>query len=238
MIEIKNFIDWKEAQGVYLIKNIINGKIYVGSALFSRDNIRIKRSIHIRLRDHVYALNRKSHANKHLQNAWIKYGKESFTFFVAELVSGNQDSLLMIEQNWIDKMNACNPKIGYNIATNAKAPFEGKFHTEQTKEKLRKANLGTKRSEETKAKMSKWQIGKKLSEETKAKISESEKGKIITDVVKKKMSKAKKGKKFTEEHKKLISEALIGRNHSDEAKQKMKAAWELRRKKKENVLTT
>lgn len=68
----------------------------------------------------------------------------------------------------------------------------GKIRTEETKEKLRKANLGkhhtkeTKQkisfrnkgkipSEETRRKMSAWQIGKKLSEETKIKISENAK---------------------------------------------------------------
>ena len=89
--------------------------------------------------------------------------------------------------------------------------------TEEHKQKL---------SESMKGKNT-WSKGKKLSEKHKEILLNCVKG-----------NKNNKGKKFTEEHKKLISEALIGRNHSDEAKQKMKAAWELRRKKKENVLTT
>jgi hypothetical protein len=48
--------------------------------------------------------------------------------------------------------------------------------TEEHREKLRQAKLGTKLTDEHKAKVGQAQIGRKLSEETKRKISEAKKG--------------------------------------------------------------
>ena len=58
--------------GVYLIKNTISNNVYVGSTrLFKR-----------RFAQHITALNKGSHQNKHLQAAWNKYGKEAFNIAV------------------------------------------------------------------------------------------------------------------------------------------------------------
>jgi hypothetical protein len=62
--------------------------------------------------------------------------------------------------------------------------FDGKFHSQETKQKLRQINLGRKHSEETRRKISEshkcsnhYQYGKPLSEETKKKLKEINIGK-------------------------------------------------------------
>lgn len=60
--------------GIYKITNKINGKYYVGSSSY----------INQRWSTHRKLLNKNKHYNPHLQNAWEKYGKESFDFIVIE----------------------------------------------------------------------------------------------------------------------------------------------------------
>lgn len=58
-------------RGVYEIKNIANGKSYIGSAAISFAR---------RWNAHRQRLRRGIHTNKHLQAAWIKYGSDAFEF--------------------------------------------------------------------------------------------------------------------------------------------------------------
>src|SRR3990167_11374321 len=58
-----------------------------------------------------------------------------------------------------------------NIAKAASISSKGRWHTDESKAKLRKAHLGKKLSDETKLSLSKANLGKKLSEATKLKMS-------------------------------------------------------------------
>lgn len=60
--------------GIYSITNSVNGKIYIGYA----SNIRSRWSYH------KNRLDRNTHDNAYLQNAWDKYGKDAFSFSVIE----------------------------------------------------------------------------------------------------------------------------------------------------------
>jgi hypothetical protein len=60
------------------------------------------------------------HRNKHLQQAWNKYGEEDFEFTVLEYVT--PAFLLRIEQEWIDKNQCTDKKIGFNIYPIAGSP--------------------------------------------------------------------------------------------------------------------
>ena len=60
--------------GIYFIRNKINGKIYVGSA------INLKR----RKWEHFTRLERNEHHNEYLQRSWNKYGKENFEFLIIQ----------------------------------------------------------------------------------------------------------------------------------------------------------
>jgi hypothetical protein len=74
----------------------------------------------------------------------------------------------------------------------------------ETKEKIRKANLGNTHSEETKQKISKSKSGIKQTGESNQKRRNALIGKKRPDIVAKKISEAKKGKKFSEEHKQSL----------------------------------
>lgn len=89
--------------GIYQITNKINGKKYIGSS----------KDIYKRWYQHKYELNKNKHGNKHLQNAWNKYGQDSFEFEIIE--ECEPEKRLYLEQFYIDKYKVC--KDGYNIAT-------------------------------------------------------------------------------------------------------------------------
>src|SRR4051812_13574965 len=89
--------------GIYKIVNILNGIIYVGSA------VNIKK----RWQWHKKDLRANKHRNSYLQNAWNLHGEECFEFSVIEYCEETQ--LLEREQNWIDTLNSVRPN-GYNLA--------------------------------------------------------------------------------------------------------------------------
>jgi group I intron endonuclease len=93
----------RRLSGVYQIRCITNGKIYIGSAV----------NMPARWAEHQQRLRRCVHRNRHLQHAWNKYGEESFEFIVLEYVTSA--FLLRAEQEWIDKSQCTDRKIGFNI---------------------------------------------------------------------------------------------------------------------------
>lgn len=149
--------------GVYAIRHKTTGKKYIGQ---SQDCVR-------RWREHKNDLLRGVHANPHLQNAWNKHGPEEFEFFLLE--SSGFESITALEQKYLDEnvgKDHC-----YNIAKDVLAP-----------------SRGLKRTEETKQRMSRAQKGRVVSEETKNKLSESVRGFRHTEDAKKKISAAGKGR--------------------------------------------
>lgn len=131
------------SSGIYRITCTANGKIYIGSAM----------DFNKRWKNHRVGLNNNNHSNRHLQAAWNKYGKDAFIFEIIEFVM--PWSVLDREQYWLDKLKPYNRTIGFNIAENATAPTAGLTFTrnipvsDETKAKLRAANIGKKQSPET-----------------------------------------------------------------------------------------
>lgn len=76
---------------IYQIRNIVNGKCYIGSSI----------QIDKRFQLHKWELNRGNHHSIALQRAWNKYGCDNFVFEIIKEVS--KDFLLAEEQNEIDK---------------------------------------------------------------------------------------------------------------------------------------
>lgn len=143
--------------GIYIIKNIVNGKYYVG------------RSVNLtkRLQSHKQLLHKNNHYNIYLQNSFNLYGESNFLFKV--LLKCEEKELAYFEKFYCDLFNSHNKNRGYNIepiTVNEKIK-----RSSETLEKLRIAKLGTKHTEETKLKMSQAQKGRKTSSETKIKIS-------------------------------------------------------------------
>lgn len=143
--------------GVYIIKNLINGNFYIGSSC----------DIKKRWNSHKSGLRNNKHVNKHLQNAWNKYGEENFIFEIIEeclpefCIKREQyylDSLLEA-QKYIKKEKSLFRIKGYNINPTANSQF-GKVVSEETKEKMRKNNLGKKHPESVKLKISQSLKGK------------------------------------------------------------------------------
>ena len=94
--------------GVYLIYNLVSGKVYIGSAA---------RSLRYRCRFHRWDLRRGLHWNTHLQRAWDKYGEESFVFRVLEMCE--PDQCVKREQFWLDQLKAVDRRFGYNKSPTA-----------------------------------------------------------------------------------------------------------------------
>lgn len=110
-------------QGVYAIRNILNGKMYIGSTTVNFSK---------RWQHHKKLLRQGIHHSPHLQSSWIKYGKENFSFEIIEITK-LEDSLKR-EGYYIQKYETTNPKYGYNIA---KVDLNGKTKvSESTKKKL------------------------------------------------------------------------------------------------------
>lgn len=103
-------------------------------------------------------------------------------------------------------------KVGVQVSAN-----KGKVLSEETKQKLREANLGKKQSAESVAKRSTKLKGHTVTEETRKKISEKNKGRIVSEEQKQKMRAVKR----TEEQKQHLRNINLGKVASEETKQKL-----------------
>lgn len=184
---------------IYQIKNLVNGKIYIGSAF----------NFHKRIHTHKHHLKEKKHPNKHLQASYDKHGIENFKFEVIE--ECQKENLIEREQYWLDTLkpifNVC------KIAGNTSGRKLSNFSIEKMKNKLK----GRKHTEEAKLKMSQSRKGKthkkgyKLSDETRAKMSKAKLGIKLSEERKIKLSISKTGHKHSEETRKRMSEAAYKR---------------------------
>jgi hypothetical protein len=206
---------------VYMILNLINGKIYIGKTCNSN-----KRWV-----DH------QSDARSHTKNrkypihcAMAKYGIENFNFTPFHWFE-KEDDAFGAERYWIRHFQSKNPRCGYNV-TDGGEGASGVIFTEERKTKISISLTGKKKSPETvekqaaklrgiprppevRAKISASHIGLTHTEESKRKISKGKKGQVPTNIEqlraintgkplseehRNKISKAKKGVPFTEEH--------------------------------------
>src|SRR3954467_10346527 len=107
----------KGLSGIYCIRNIATGKIYIGQAL----------DLFVRLMMHINGYN----SNTHLQRAIKKYGLESFEFIVVEFV---EDTSLLTtrEQLHLDWLFSLASELRYNICPTAESRL-GTTHTAESK---------------------------------------------------------------------------------------------------------
>lgn len=217
---------------IYWIRNVANGKFYVGSST----------QRYVRWRTHKKKLRANTHHCPHLQAAWNKYGEGSFEFSVVERVV-NEADLHAAEDRWLSE-HVGKPHC-YNAGRRAGAPMRGRTGAahpsfgkplpEAQKEKLREATLEQWRTADPRT-------GRTHSDESKEKISakvrqavaEGRGGCFIpTEETRAKMSAALKGNQCakghvrTEEHRRKLSEAntgnqnWLGKSHSMESRVKM-----------------
>jgi len=93
--------------GIYMIENLLNGKVYIGSST----------DIKKRWWFHKGKLNRKideKHENLKLQADWDEYGSRAFEFRVLEKC--NPCDLDEYETKWIQYYQSYKTEYGYNLS--------------------------------------------------------------------------------------------------------------------------
>ena len=84
MIITTESLEKLKCKGIYSITNKESGNKYIGST---------KKSFITRLKQHVNELNRGIHHCTHMQNAWNKYGEDSFIFNIEEVLEDTANIL-------------------------------------------------------------------------------------------------------------------------------------------------
>jgi group I intron endonuclease len=202
-----------DSSGIYRITCTTTGKFYIGSAINLRK----------RLYEHFRTLRLSTHSNSKMQHAFNKYGEQSFTHEIIELVLS--PFLIDREQYWIDTLQAV--KNGFNLSPTADSRL-GYVFSPESREKMRQSHLGKPSN----------RIGYKASPETCERIGASKRGKPSTRIGYKaspetcaKVSASKRGKSNphegvprTPEARAKIGAAGIGRTYSPETIEKVRAA--------------
>jgi group I intron endonuclease len=195
--------------GIYCIINLVNKKIYIGSAIdFNR-----------RKGVHLSKLKLNKHDNPHLQRAYNKYGYNKFIFEIIEYIEQRESIsnikdfeaiLLKREDYWISfyrktigKENVynirehANSNLGYIFSEESKKEISknhvgmlGKKHSGETKQEMSKNRggennpfFGKKHSEESRRKMVKARVGRKVSNETIQKMIIAHSGKNNPNII-------------------------------------------------------
>ena len=193
--------------GVYCIKNIVNGKLYIGAS----------KNIGQRFSKHKSDLRKGKHGNIYLQRAYDKYKIENFVF-KAILICEPFD-LNKYEKLLIGLYDSSNKEKGYNLDLGGnidicrspetilkiKMALTGKKLSLEHRKRLRESHIGVNCG------VDHYLCGKKMSAETKRKLSESHMGEKNHFY----------GKHFSEEHKENLSKSHIGKKMSEESKLKM-----------------
>ena len=193
---------------IYLILNLINGKMYIGQTKFS---------LMKRWKNHI--AHSRDGRDTYFANTIKKYGSKSFWLFTIE------ENLSLEEANereefWIKYYDTCNKTHGYNLQSGGK----NRFHSEESKLKIGEKSKGRKHTEDFKIyisermKENKHSLGNITSEETKIKLSEALKDRKFSKEHREKLSISRKkqippmlGKTTLEETKIKIREKAVGR---------------------------
>lgn len=196
---------------IYKYTNLVNGKIYVGSAI----------NIENRKRQHKFDSVNKPHIL--FYRAVNKYGWEYFIFDIIEeccpLLRNDR------ENHWINHYHTLDSRYGYNSRS-----ADCKFVTDEVRHKISSSNIGRKMSKESRQKMSIAKKGKPFpvvnvyTEEYRKKLSDSHKGKVASEETKIRMSEAQKGKKHTESSINKMRITKLGKQFTEEHKENLSKA--------------
>jgi len=194
---------------VYLIRNLINGKVYVGQT----KNFAQRKAGHLRLARHPRAVG----GERPLYRSMRKHGIGNFTF---ELLEECEDQFVdEREQYWVVHFDSFNPKKGYNLTNGGQEFSEECIHliSKRTREAMAKGDPSWKaRQREA---MKDPEVRRLISERTKAAMQRPE--------VAEKLDASR-----DETWRQRISETLMGHVISEETRQKIRETLRSRPKKK------
>lgn len=120
MGKLRNLKYLPTGEGVYLIKNRVNGFVYVG----------VSKHLRVRISEHLSQLSLGIHINKSLQNDYNQFGESNFVYEVA-LLSDNVDELRATEQRLINEYAARGLMYNRNSISDYQRPE--KFNLKQKK---------------------------------------------------------------------------------------------------------
>ena len=219
---------------VYLVRNMNNGKTYIGQTRFKSPIRRWSVHINMSKRGSTFAIH----------SAIRKYGENSF--IVESLCSVPYNALNNMEAYYAEQYESYtwNTPGGYNMVWcgGSKVARSGITMNETTRNAILASRVGSKHTNESKLKMStslkgrtmspesiaksaSTRTGRKLSNETRAKISAKAKGRVISEEQRRKISETLKGKpghKHTPEICKFLSERMKGTKQTKESIEKMR----------------
>lgn len=98
----------KNLAGIYMIKNLVNNKVYIGKSI----------NIYARIWEHIHRLNKGISDSPHLQNSWTKYSSENFEYSVLEVL----DDVVEIAKRelfWMTVLNTLDKNYGYNLRSDS-----------------------------------------------------------------------------------------------------------------------
>jgi group I intron endonuclease len=190
---------------VYLARNKINGKLYVGKTICKLSK-----------RQRAHRCDGLHGKVTGLGRAIAKYGFDNFEWSVlAE--SNDPAELVRLEVEFIANLQTKAPN-GYNL-TDGGEGVVGYTPSAETRKKMSVARKATKQSPETIAKAALARIGRPVSQETRAKLAKSNRGKKRSAELCAKLSAIHQGEKrgpHSEDHRSKIAAALKGKKHSPE----------------------
>lgn len=225
---------------IYLIRNTVNNKVYVGKTT---------RTVASRFNEHLIAARKGSRYPIHA--AIRKYGQKNFT--VTTLTQCGDDDLNELERKFIVERDASIHNHGYNLTdggdgthgfkhprgskTGKRNSFYGKSHANETKEKIRASLLahfervGRRRKQEDLTSQERAERkSHRLSVSLKKRWQEyghPMKGRKHTNETRQKMRRAKLNKTLSEQHKQAIGNGvrgLIRGKQSTEHREKLRQA--------------
>lgn len=128
---------------IYIIKNIVNNKIYIGLSV----NGGIKRYW-------KHMSEARCGSSFPIHRAIRKWGERNFELYILHTLEEGKDpkELYDLEKYYIALHKSNNKSIGYNLTAGGDGTI-GRLHSDETKDKIRQKAIGRKASEETKAKM-------------------------------------------------------------------------------------